>query len=85
MPILRLFLDVCLFRKGPEDVPASLILLGLTLLGYVLVSAFLLSFQIGIGAALLQVSAGGAMDLAFLHLLLWIAKSPAASSRRLSP
>lgn len=76
MPVLRLLLDICLFRKGPEDVPASAVLLGLTLLGYVLVGLLLLSFQIGIGAALLQVFAEGAMDLAFLRLLLWTAQKP---------
>ena len=29
-PLFRLFLAVCLFRKGPQDVPASRVLLGLS-------------------------------------------------------
>ncbi|SMF96003.1 hypothetical protein SAMN02949497_3382 [Methylomagnum ishizawai] len=29
MPLIRLFLDVALFNKGPRDVPASIFLLGL--------------------------------------------------------
>jgi hypothetical protein len=76
MPILRLLLDICLFRKGPEDVPASLFLLGLTLLGYALVGLLLLSFQADLAAALPQVLAEGAMSLVFLRLLLWTANKP---------
>ena len=41
MPIFRLFLAVCLFRKGPQDVPASGLLLGL-LIGLNLLVSFLL-------------------------------------------
>ena len=76
MPFLRLFLDICLFRKGPEDVPASLFLLGLTLLGYALVGLFLLSFQTGFGAALPQVLAEGVLNLVFVRFLVWIANKP---------
>lgn len=76
MPIFRLLLDICLFRKGPEDVPASSILLGVTLLAYVLVGLFLLSFQTGLDIALPQVLAEGVMNLAFLGFLLWIANKP---------
>lgn len=28
-PLLKVFLDICLLRKGPQDVPASMFLLGL--------------------------------------------------------
>lgn len=76
MPIVRLLLDICLFRKGPEDAPASLFLLGLTLLGYALVSLLLLSSQVGLGAAWPQVLAEGVMSLVFLRLLLWTAHKP---------
>jgi hypothetical protein len=29
MPLIRLFFDICLFNKGPQDCPASMLLLGL--------------------------------------------------------
>ena len=76
MPILKLILDICLFRKGPEDVPASLILLVLALLGYVLVGLLLLAFQAGLGMALVQIVTEGALSLVFLRLLLWTANKP---------
>jgi hypothetical protein len=76
MPILRLFWDICLFRKGPEDVPASSFLFGLTLLGYALLGLLLLSFQTGPGAALLQVFFELLMNLAFVALLLWTVNKP---------
>lgn len=76
MPILRLFLDLCLFRKGPEDTPASPFLFALTLLGYALVGLFILSFQTGVDVALLQVVVEEGMNLAFLRVLLWAVRKP---------
>lgn len=34
MPLIQLFLDICLFRKGPQDLPASKVLLKLVLAAY---------------------------------------------------
>jgi hypothetical protein len=76
MPILRLFLDLCLFRKGPEDTPASPFLLALTLLGYALVGLLILSFQTGPDVALLQVVVEGGLNLAFLRVLLGVVRKP---------
>ena len=39
MPLIRLFLEICLFRKGPQDTPASQMLLWLALAAYCLVGA----------------------------------------------
>jgi hypothetical protein len=36
---LRIFLDIVLWRRGPQDLPASSLLVGLTLAAYVLVGA----------------------------------------------
>ncbi len=36
---LRIFLDIVLWRRGPQDLPASVMLLGLTVAAYVAVSA----------------------------------------------
>jgi len=43
MPIFKLFLDICLFRKGPEDIPPSRFLLMLTLV-FTLSTSMLLSW-----------------------------------------
>lgn len=37
MTVLRLFLDICLFRKGPQDIPASSFLFRLTVIIYLIV------------------------------------------------
>ena len=43
MPIFKLFLDICLFRKGPQDIPLSRFLLVLTLV-FTLPTSMLLSW-----------------------------------------
>lgn len=43
MPIFKLFLDICLFRKGPQDIPLSGFLLVLTLM-FTLSTSILLSW-----------------------------------------
>ena len=43
MPIFKLFLDICLFRKGPQDIPLSRFLLVLTLM-FTLSTSMLLSW-----------------------------------------
>lgn len=40
-PLFKAFLDLCLFRVGPQDLPASTWLRNATLVGYFLVSAVL--------------------------------------------
>jgi hypothetical protein len=39
--LLTIWLDICLLRAGPQDLPVSQVLLGLTLAGYLLVSTLL--------------------------------------------
>lgn len=46
MPLIRLFLDVALFNKGPQDVPASLFLFGVVLAA---------NLTVGVGLALLDI------------------------------
>ena len=42
--ILRAFFDIALRRRGPEDLPASVFLLSISLVGYVVVSAATVAF-----------------------------------------
>lgn len=39
--LLTIWLDICLLRAGPQDLPVSRVLLGLTLAGYLAVSTLL--------------------------------------------
>jgi hypothetical protein len=45
--LFNLFLDICLFRKGPQHVPASLALLRLTLITYGLSGFLVLLLSVG--------------------------------------
>jgi hypothetical protein len=54
MPLFKIFLDICLFRRGPQDLPASGFLMGLTLLLNLLASIFLASLEVDLPQALLQ-------------------------------
>jgi hypothetical protein len=45
MELIVLFVDICLFKKGPQDVPASQLLFALTLVAYWIVGILLLGLQ----------------------------------------
>lgn len=75
MPLLKVFLDICLFRRGPQDVPASPLLFGLAMLVYLIVGVVLLSLEGPLFQAVLQalvelfVMLGFVwVNLRFLHL-----------------
>ena len=53
--LFNLFLDICLFRRGPQDVPASPLLFGLAMLVYLIVGVVLLSLEGPLFQAVLQV------------------------------
>jgi len=72
LPILKLFVNICLLRANPEDIPASPFLLALTLLAY-----FLLSLGIALhGSSPVQafstVVVGLIMMIGFAQAGLWI-------------
>ena len=66
--LIRFFFELCLFRKAPQDLPASPALLGATLLADLLVG-MLLAASVGLspGQGLLQ----GLADVAFMLALLY--------------
>jgi hypothetical protein len=47
MSLVRLFLAICLYQKGPQDVPASATLFYLMVLAYFAVGAIVLGMQTG--------------------------------------
>jgi hypothetical protein len=77
MPLLKLLLDICLYRKGPQDLPASGFLLRLTLAAYWVVGT-LLQAPDGGGwlPAMLQTAAELVMSLAVVAVLLYTVGRP---------
>jgi hypothetical protein len=70
MPVIKLFFDICLFRKGPQHVPASQMLLGVVGAAYLTVGLVLLGLETNWVDAILQVIAEAAMMLGFLWITL---------------
>ena len=69
-PLLKLYFDICRFRKGPQDVPASAFLLGLTITAYATVGLLLFSIETDLLSAIFQVLIEGGMLLGFLYVTL---------------
>lgn len=67
--LFNLFLDICLFRKGPQDVPASMPLLKACLLAYGLSGLLVLLIGTPVPVALLQIL----LDMVLLGGLLYLA------------
>jgi len=72
LQLIRAWFDLCLFRKGPQDLPASGFLLGLSLACYVLVSLLvaLLSSDINTAVQLAALDVG--MLTVFVSALLYL-------------
>ncbi len=73
MPLLRLFLDICLFRKGPQDAPASWMLLKWALAAYCGVGLALTALEGHWLEGTLQVILEGSMLLGFVWISLIVA------------
>lgn len=70
MLLFKAFIDICLFRKGPQDLPASRFLLGLALILNVLASLILAGLDVDLSRALLQSLTAPAVLTLFLFGLL---------------
>ena len=70
LALFNLFLDICLFRKAPQDVPASTPLLKMCLLAYALsgLVVLLISAPVAVAVALLQIL----LDMVLLGGLLYL-------------
>lgn len=76
MPLLKLFLDICLYRKGPQDLPASGFLFRLVLAAYWAIGTLLLAPDTGWLAAAMQTATEAAMSLAVVAALLYTVNRP---------
>lgn len=73
----KVFADIARFRKGPEDVPASVSLLGIAVGGAVVLKVLLLAvLPLPTGSPVLVVGIGVVVALLFLWLLLQLARHP---------
>ncbi len=70
--ILRLFYDIALFRKNPQDVPFSKALTQITLIGYALVSFLMFFMSSSWTKALLQVATDILILIIFTRVTLFI-------------
>lgn len=74
--IVKLFYDIILFRKGPQDVPFSRVLTRMTLAVYALISFLMLFMSSHWFSALLKMAADIVLLIAFIRITLaWVHKS----------
>lgn len=77
MELFLLFIDICLFKRGPQDVPASWLLFGLALIAYLIVGELLLMVEADWLEAALQALVEAGLLLGFCWIVLFLAgKTP---------
>jgi hypothetical protein len=72
LPIIKYFLDICLFRANAEDAPSSQIFMIFTLTVYALLSVFIVMVDYSPAKAISTVLVGIAMMIGFAKAGLWI-------------
>jgi len=77
MSLVRLFLAICLYQKGPQDVPASAALFYLMVLAYFVIGAVVLGMQTGWVIGLVQAVVELVLVLGFAWGLLALSRKPA--------
>jgi len=74
--VVTLLFDICLFKKGPQDLPPSVWLLRLLVVIDVLVSFLMVSIRTDWFNALLQAIVGALLIVGFSWLMLYLARKP---------
>jgi len=69
---LALLLNICLFKKGPQDIPFSPRIFRLSIIGFSIVSYMLIQISVDSLSALLQVAAELIIVISFAGLILSI-------------
>jgi len=67
---LNLLLNICLFKKGPQDVPHSPLLLRLSIISFAIISYLLIQLSVDSFQALLQLSVELIIIIGFTGLVL---------------
>jgi len=84
LPLFNLFLDICLLRKGPQDVPASEALVKMCLLAYGLSGLLVLLTEAPAPVALLQILLDVVLLAGLLYLGLTLSRHPKRFGQTLS-
>lgn len=74
--LLRVYVDICLLRAGPQQLPASAFLLGLTLAAHALLGLLFALFSLALPQALAAALVGSAVLLAVVQGLLLLHRKP---------
>ena len=74
LDIIKLIFDICLFKKGPQDVPYSPVLLHIMLLVDAAISFLMLSIGSQWPTALLQAGVGITLVLGFSWIMLYLGR-----------
>ncbi len=74
--LLMLFFEICLFKKGPQDVPVSTVLFFLLIPAYAIISFLILVLSVDVISAILQVLVEIAFVLVSSKVILYFAKKP---------
>jgi hypothetical protein len=72
--IIKLLFDICLFKKGPQDLPYSVWLLRTLLIGYLGIRILMLSIHFNWLTVLMQVSVEIFLVCGFFWLMLYLAR-----------
>lgn len=67
---LNLLFDICLFKKGPQDIPHSTLLFRLTIIGFAVINYLLIQLSVDSFQALLQLSVEIFIIISFTGLVL---------------
>ncbi len=73
---LNLLFKICLFKKGPQDIPHSTLLLQLSLIGFAIAKFLLAQLSIDSFSALLQIGVELIIIIIFARLVLIITHKP---------
>ena len=72
MDLIVVIIDICLFKRGPQDVPASWLLFGLALIAYLIVGELLLMVEANWLEAALQALMEAGLLLGFCWVVLYL-------------
>jgi len=72
--IIKLLFDICLFKKGPQDLPYSVWLLRILFIGYVGIRVLMLSIHFNWLTVLMQVIVEIVLVCGFFWLMLYLAR-----------
>jgi len=74
--VIKLLFDICLFKKGPQDLPPSIGLVRLLVVIDIIISFLMISINAGWLNALLQAIVGALLVVGFSWLMLYVDRKP---------